>query len=238
MASTGKRTSRRAQGRPHVETAVGREALLAAARDVLRKKPPGEISLNEVAAAAGVDPKLNRYYFGQLSDLLAAVAVDITRELRARLASLIAEKGTVRHRLRMRVAAFIAVFRENPYYHRLVIDCLYAKDDLAREATSKLFRQSIEELKELIEETADATVIDARFLHITMAAMCEFLFSATPVFAAVFAEQAKDPRFSDLYCDFITDMIMARLHEAGQRKQAKGGRGGARKPPAPKARAG
>src|ERR1700755_3516313 len=99
MISKTKPRPVRRTGRPTTRGSVGKEALVAAAREALKRKPPGEITLNEIAQIAGVDPALIRYYFGQLSDLFAEAATEITRELRGRLAALITHKGSPRESL-------------------------------------------------------------------------------------------------------------------------------------------
>jgi AcrR family transcriptional regulator len=211
MAGATKRKVRRAQGRPDVNKAVGRDALLLAARQALKTKSPGEITLHEVASIAGVDPALIRYYFGQLSDLMAAVAVEISRHLRERMATVKDARGDVRERLKLRVGAFLEVFRENPHYHRLVVDYMYARDDANAKSALKLLLQSVDDLDELIKEAAKAgemKPLDARMLHVATAALCEFLFSAKPVFSAIFGPKVETEAFLEHYSDFITDLIL------------------------------
>jgi AcrR family transcriptional regulator len=211
MAGAPRRKIRRSQGRPDVNKAVGREALILAARQALKTKPPGEITLHEVAAIAGVDPALIRYYFGQLSDLMTAVAVEISRQLRERMADVKTVRGSVRERLKLRIGAFLEVFRDNPHYHRLVVDYMYARNDANAQAALKLLLQSVEELDALIKEAVKAgemEPLDARFLHVAMAALCEFLFSAKPVFSAIFGQKAETPAFIEHYMDFVADLIL------------------------------
>ena len=205
------RRVRRSQGRPDVNKTVGREALLLAARQALKEKPPGEVTLHEVASIAGVDPALIRYYFGQLSDLLAAVAVEISRQLRERMEKAKDDRGSVRERLKLRLGAFLDTFRDNPHYHRLVVDYMYARQDDNARAALKLLRQSVGELDELVQEAVKAgemQPLDARFLHVAMAALCEFLFSAKPVFGAIFGPKVDADPFVETYSDFVADLIL------------------------------
>jgi AcrR family transcriptional regulator len=220
MAGATKRKIRRSQGRPDVNKAVGRDALLLAARQALKTKPPGEITLHEVASNAGVDPALIRYYFGQLSDLMAAVAVEISRQLRERLASLKGVRGSVRKRLKLRIGAFLEVFRDNPHYHRLVVDYMYARDDANAKSALRLLLQSVDDLDELIKEAVEAgemEPLDARLLHVATAALCEFLFSAKPVFSAIFGPRVEAQAFLEHYSDFITDLILGRARRPASR---------------------
>src|SRR4051812_7900415 len=71
----------RRSGRPdHPRNAVGREAIIAATRDLLKLKPPSALSRIEIARFAGIDSSLIRYYFGTKDALLTAVATEISTE--------------------------------------------------------------------------------------------------------------------------------------------------------------
>ncbi len=210
MGAAVKSSAARGKGRPTMRGSVGKEALVAAARDALKRKPPGEITLHEVAQIAGVDPALIRYYFGQLRDLFTEAATEITRELRGRLGSLIAEKGTIRDQVRRRIRVYLEIFRENPHYHRLIVEAVHLTDNPNRQMVLRLLRQSLEELQDLVREGAEREELkplDARFLQLAIAAMCEFFFSAHPIFEAIFGDDANGPDFVDDYAAFITALV-------------------------------
>jgi TetR/AcrR family transcriptional regulator len=79
LAPRRKKTSatsrlKRTRGRPRSGlAAVGREAIVAAARQLLDKLPPHEVPNVLIARKAGVDPALVRYYFANREELLFAV---------------------------------------------------------------------------------------------------------------------------------------------------------------------
>jgi AcrR family transcriptional regulator len=210
MAVSAKIKNPRGQGRPTNRGSVGKDALIAAAREALKRKPPGEITLHEIAQIAGVDPALIRYYFGQISDLFTATATEITRELRGRLAALISEKGSVRDKLQRRILIYLDVFRTNPNYHRLIIESVHLSGNPNREPVLRLLRQSLEELEDLVREGSESgelKSVDARFLQLAIAAMCEFFFSAHPIFEVIFGAEANDPSFVETYSRFITTLV-------------------------------
>jgi TetR/AcrR family transcriptional regulator len=69
---------KRTRGRPRSGlTAVGREAIIVATRQLLEKLPPHEVSNVLIARKAGVDPALVRYYFSNREELLFAVVEHI-----------------------------------------------------------------------------------------------------------------------------------------------------------------
>jgi AcrR family transcriptional regulator len=200
----------RGKGRPTTRGSVGKDALVAAAREALKQKPPGELTLNEIAQIAGVDPALIRYYFGQLSELFAEAATEITRELRGRLAALIAQKGSARESLQRRILVYLDVFRTNPNYHRLIIESVHLSDNPNRQTVLRLLRQSLEELEDLVREgssSGELKAVDARFLQLAIAAMCEFFFSARPIFQGIFGAEADDPSFVEAYARFVTTLV-------------------------------
>jgi AcrR family transcriptional regulator len=210
MAHAARPQTVRGKGRPTTTGSVGKDALIAAAREALKRKSPGEITLNEIAQIAGVDPALIRYYFGQLPDLFTEAATEITRELRGRLAALIAQKGSVRELLRRRIIVYLQVFQANPNYHRLIIEFVHLSDNPGRQTVLRLLRQSLEETEDLVREgvaTGEIKSVDARFLQLAIAAMCEFFFSARPIFQAIFGDEADDPKFVDEYSKFIVALI-------------------------------
>ena len=203
--------TRRPQGRPSTSGAVGKEAILAAARETLKTVPPGEITFQQVALLAGIDKRLIRYYFGQMPDLLNVAAIQVTEELRNRFIASNIHDGSVRDRLRLRISIFWDFFGNNPHYHRLVVDYLFNTTSPARDAALDRFRHSIGELQVLLsgeKASGQAYPLDARFVHVSMAAICEFMFSAKPVFTALFGNEVDTPAFKDRFCDFVTDLVM------------------------------
>lgn len=221
MVVSAKPKNARGKGRPTTRGSVGKDAIIAAAREALKKKPPGEITLHEIAKIAGVDPALIRYYFGQISDLFTETATEITRELRGRLAALIAEKGSAQEKLQRRILIYLDVFRTNPNYHRLIIESVHLSDNPNREPVLRLLRQSLEELEDLVREgskSGELKDVDAGFLQLAIAAMCEFFFSAHPIFEGIFGAEAKDPKFVERYSHFITTLVSesARPSSAGK----------------------
>jgi AcrR family transcriptional regulator len=208
---------RRSQGRPSTSVAVGQQTVIAAVREALKTTPPGELTFNQIAVLAGVDQRLIRYYFGQLPDLLRAVAVEITHDLRSRFMAASSKGGTLRERIRRRVMIFLEMFGDNPHYHRLVVDFLLNTEGADRDAALDGFRESIKELDLLLREARDMNglvPLDARLAHVMTAALCEFLFSARSVFTSLFGQQAETPAFRQRYCDFVTDLLIGTDHSS------------------------
>jgi AcrR family transcriptional regulator len=211
MATGPKPVRRRSQGRPSSAVAVGQKGLIAAVREGLKDTPPGELTFLQISKLAGVDQRLIRYYFKELSDLLRAAAVEVMQELRASFATAHHQGGSPRERIRRHVKVFLAHFGDNPHYHRLVVDYLITKQGADREAALNGFRQSIKELELALNEARQANSLrpmDARLAHVMSAALCEFLFSAKPVFLSLFGQQAGSSAFQSQYCDLVVDLLI------------------------------
>src|SRR5512139_3953215 len=67
------RAAKRGQGGP-ADNTVGRDAVLATAKRLIKEYPPARVTISLIAREAGVDPALVRYYFGDRANLLLAVA--------------------------------------------------------------------------------------------------------------------------------------------------------------------
>lgn len=186
---------------------------MVATREALKVTPPGEITFKQVSRLAGIDNRLIRYYFGYMPDLLRAVAIQVTEELRNRFVTANLHTGSVRDNLRLRVSIFLDFFGSNPHYHRLVVDYLLNTEGPHRLAALERIRLSIAELAKCLDKTSpnEGYSLDATLVHTSMAALCEFLFSAKPVFEALFDADADSPQFKDRYCDFVTNLIVGTL---------------------------
>jgi AcrR family transcriptional regulator len=210
-ASRPKPGRRRSQGRPSTGVAVGQKGLIAAVREGLKDTPPGELTFLQISKLAGVDQRLIRYYYKDLSDLLREAAVEIIQELRASFVQAHRPGGSPRELVRRHVKVFLAHFGNNPHYHRLVVDYLITKQGADREASLNGFRQSIKELDVALNEARQSKglrPLDTRLAHVMSAALCEFLFSAQPVFTSLFGQQARSSAFQDQYCDLIVDLLI------------------------------
>lgn len=81
MKAGQKKTEKRGKGRPTAtQSGVGRDALIASARQLLQELPPAQVTSTAVARHANADPALVRYYFGNRENLLFEVAKEIGEE--------------------------------------------------------------------------------------------------------------------------------------------------------------
>jgi len=77
--------------------------------------------------------------------------------------------------------------------------------------TAKIDEKRRHGVRRVLRAARDASglkPLDARFAHVMTAALCEFLFSAKPVFISLFGQQADTVAFRRRYCDFVTDLLI------------------------------
>ena len=115
--------TRRKQGRPQKDRpAVGRDTLIAATRNLMKTTPPAQITRLDIARAAGVDPALIRYYFGNKSALVVAAVLQAGAELRDRQLSSSAQATSVLDKIRRRIVVLLEALYQDPSLHHLIIE--------------------------------------------------------------------------------------------------------------------
>jgi AcrR family transcriptional regulator len=212
---------RRRSGRPgHTQNAVGRDAIIAATRELLKIKPPAEVSQIDIARFAGIDSSLIRYYFGTKDALLTAVAAEISTEMHSRIRDAIAGSRDSREQLANRIQAFLAMHAENPHLNHLILQYIVGSTEReAVRARSHMVSDSVAMLKEILdsgEQRGELKSCDARLLHIALIGMCDFFFTGSPVLHEIYGKKAADPQLVKQYGAFISRLIMEGLAAPGR----------------------
>ena len=182
-ALTRDETPARGKGRPpRTEPGVGREAIIDAARELLRVRPPGKVTREEIARFAGVNPALIRYYFGDKSNLLTAVVEAIGDENLRRLRAALDRRGTATEKLRRRIDLIMQMHIENPYYHQLIFEQLWqGESQLQKRLARKMVVPFYAEFKQIITEgqrRGEFRDVDPRLVHVAALSMCELFINA------------------------------------------------------------
>jgi TetR/AcrR family transcriptional regulator len=205
----------RRQGRPATDgAAVGSEAIIEATRQLLRRVPPAKVTRSAVARAAGVDPALIRYYFGDMTGLFTAVALAIASTVRQRSEASLGAPGLgPAERLRGRIRVYLDTFAENPYFHQLFAELILHRDsaetsELRREITAKSFGE-LSALLDDAQRAPGAAKVDPRFVYLALFGILEFFVSGRPVLAELFPPDAvASPRLQADYAEFVADLFI------------------------------
>jgi TetR/AcrR family transcriptional regulator len=204
---------KRSKGRPHdPESAVGREALIRATRELLKTMPPAKVTRLDIARHAGVDPSLIRYYFGDKSRLMAEVVVLVLTDMRAARAKR-ASTSDAAERLKIRLADSVHLFQEHPHHYQLVVEQIFsgAAPKVRAMWGRDIVQAGVEELRSIIEEGIKAgqfRSVEPRFLHLLIVAAGEFYASGRAVLEDLFGPAAVDAKLERAYIEFLFDLLV------------------------------
>lgn len=209
--TTSKTPKSRQQGRPDSSQGVGRDSILEAAIQVLKTTSPEAMTMVDVAQRANVHPALVRYYFGSKNGLLrSAVGTLIEREQESMRKSM--DSGTsLQAKLGKRLTGMIELVQENPNFHRLAMDRVYAEtnedgQDLLARMSANGMKLTLAMLHNNSEQAIRA--VDPRFMHIAMVGVAEFFISAKPLLHELFGEETDFEELKKRYVDFIGDLFI------------------------------
>ena len=200
---------RRARGRPRTkQAAVGREAIVAAARKVLDKLPPHKATISSIARSAGVDPALVRYYFSSREELLLAVIEDILSTWEYAHPPLSAGPAGKLSWLVRDMLDFALNVRS---MQRLMIDeCASAKSVEVRRRVRELNAGAVHRHALLLhseKQGANAST-DPLFMYVAIIGMCEFFAAAQAMIKPLVPEGMNADELAERYKDFIERLVL------------------------------
>ncbi len=204
-----KSARKRAQGRPaRADAEATRALIVAAARELLRHKKPARVSREEIARAAGVDPGLVRYYFGDKNALFPHVIRAIGDDLNARLDALPAAASPL-EQLRLHAGVWVQVFVEDPHFHELVVDRVFHGEGPEAKAILDRFVQRayprVERILAAGMKQGEIRRADPRFVYLAFIGLCEFFATAGPLVERLFERDAA--ALSSRYAAFVAELL-------------------------------
>ncbi len=167
-----------------------RDALLAAASDLMREQDTIEIGILDIAARAGVNHGMIRYYFGSKEGmLLALLDRDVLFAIR-QLDALFELDVTPTERMRIHLSGIIDTYYRIPYLNRLI-------QAMVRDATPQRVHHIAEELlkpivnaqRRIIEQgvaTGEFRPIDPKLFYFNTIGAADGLYSNRFTLSAVF----------------------------------------------------
>jgi AcrR family transcriptional regulator len=195
---------------------VGPQLLLRAARELLEKLPPSQVTRAALARHAGVDPNLIRYYFTDRDSLLLAVVDEIVAEEDKILERLVSE-GTPAERLRGHIRHFVEFHQRHPFFHRLFIDEIATwKSPRARQIFHRLNHHSIQTYAAIFKDGAkDKSLrgVDPVLMHIAMIGMCEFFMSSKVVLEDALGKGTSPSDLIKRYADTVSQLVLDGLRQ-------------------------
>jgi AcrR family transcriptional regulator len=185
-----------------------REALIQAARRLLEKNLPTQVTNSMIAREAGADPALIRYYFGDRSSLLLAVAEELMASVRAPRP---ASPMTAEQFLRWRISHTLRFARTARSMQRIMVDELAESESPAvRDAVRQSNQALVERYAQLLKtEVGDEVIdVDPLFLHVAIIGACEFFTAAQAVVRPLADPEVDSQTLAQQYEDFVCNLFL------------------------------
>lgn len=216
---------KRSRGRPSIKKgAVGREAILVAARQLLEKLPPHQVPNVLIARKAGVDPALVRYYFGNREELLFAVVEHIIATWTATHPPPDAPPA---ERLSAHIADMFDFSRRVRSMQRLMIDgCAEARTPSVRARVRELNSDAVRNYAQYLHPDGDdvESSPDPLFMYIAVIGLCEFFFAAQAMILPLAPKHLDAGELARRYETFIRGLVLdglrSRLESPNKRIRA------------------
>jgi AcrR family transcriptional regulator len=207
MAAGRKKPERRGKGRPTAAASgVGRESLIAAARELLQELPPAQVTSTAIARRAYADPALVRYYFGTRENLLFEVAKQIGAEANRPPP----DEGDPVELLADMIHNTFRFTHSAKHMQRLMIEELdSASSAEEREKMREWNRQPLDNYARLQElDTGKALrPFDPLFMHLAVVGISDFFASGAPLIELVVPAGTDMDKLRRDYEAFVVELI-------------------------------
>lgn len=205
-AGTGK-SERRGKGRPTAtQSGVGRDALVASARQLLQELPPAQVTSTAVARHSNADPALVRYYFGNRENLLFEVAKQIGEEANRP----VPEGGDPVELLGAMIHKTFLFTRSAKHMQRLMIEELdSASSPEVREKMREWNRHALanyERIQEL-NKSRQLRKFDPLFMYLAVVGISDFFVTGAPLIELLVPENTDMDELARQYEEFVVGLL-------------------------------
>ena len=213
---------KRTRGRPRSgQEAVGRQAIIVAARQLLEKLPPHEVPNVLIARKAGVDPALVRYYFANREELLFAVVEHILATWEATHP---APDAPPAEKLSAHVADMFEFSCRVRSMQRLMVDEIAkARSPAVRARVRELNAGAVRRYARFLhlEGAGDESSPDPLFAHVAVIGLCEFFAAAQAMILPLAPKHLDAPELARRYGVFIRKLVLDGLRSRVENPKVK-----------------
>ncbi|MGR3780548.1 MAG: TetR family transcriptional regulator [Albimonas sp.] len=189
-----------------------RDLLLTAASELMRKRDTLNVPISEIAAEAGVNSALVKYYFGNKNGLMLAL---LERDLGAsitQLSALVNMDMSPSKKMRYHLSGLVRMYFRCPYLQRLLIKTMRDESaDIARDIAEKYLAPISHAYHAMISEGVAAgefKPIDSRLFYFIAIGAADQIFSARFVLKYVHGIDEIDDELRRAYVDTTITLIM------------------------------
>ncbi|MCX7567928.1 TetR family transcriptional regulator [Sulfitobacter sp. F26169L] len=192
-----------------------RDDLLQAASDLMCRRDTLSIPIADIAAEAGVNSALVKYYFGNKSGLMRALlGRDLTLAV-SQLEELVEMEMRPSTKMRYHLSGLIKMYFKYPYLQRLLTATMRDETDEIGAELARLYIQPIHDAYErMIAEGVDAgefQPLDHRFFYFIVIGACDHIFSSRYVLKYIHKIDEIDDDLRRAYSEQAISMIMGGL---------------------------
>jgi AcrR family transcriptional regulator len=227
MGKTAKRksTSPKKSRDYHLPPGVARQSLLQSAIRLLNERGMGNVSLNDVAREAKLNPALVTYYFGSKDNLFQAVVEQVIGEWRTEILAVVPEGAGPEETLRLRARATMHFLRRYPYLTRLIIhQMMTVKSKESRFFIENFARVNFEEHRGILQDGVDKgdfRPVDPLFYFAHYIAMGDLYANLAPMMERLGGKAENDDARFEAFVESMIDMLINGIAARPQRKTAK-----------------
>jgi AcrR family transcriptional regulator len=201
-------SAKRGKGRPTAnDRGVGREALIAAARELLQEHSPAHVTSTAIAKRADADPALVRYYFGNRENLLFEVAKQIGAEANRPPPN----EGDPAELLADMIRNTFRFTRSAKHMQRLMIEELdSASSPEIREKMREWNRQPLSNYAKLQELDREGKLrgFEPLFMHLAVVGISDFFASGAPLLELLVPPGTDMQELGRHYEEFVIRLVL------------------------------
>ncbi len=196
----------------HLPPGVARQRLLQSAIRLLNERGIGNVSLNDVARDAKLNPALVTYYFGTKDNLFQAVVEQVIGEWRAEVIAAMPQEAGPEEMLRSRARATMYFLRRYPSLTKLIIhQMITVKSKESRFFIENFARVNFEEHREILRNGIEAGLfraVDPLFFFAHYVGLGDLYATSRPMMERLSGKPGDDDaRFRD-FVEAATDMLI------------------------------
>lgn len=186
--------------------------MLDAASELMVERDTVDVSVADIAARAGLNTQLIRYYFGSKEGLLLELLKRVATRALGELNSLVVAPTPPVRKIELHIGGIVKTYFRFPYTTRLLRALVQGESSRYAAEVSKFFvAPLVAAQRALLEQCAEAGLIrhvDPMFFYFSVVGACDFLFASRYALRDVFHIDAIDDELRRAYASHVVALVM------------------------------